>query len=69
MSYGNAVICQLARRRGIWMHLDGAQTFGAFDVDLRDIGPDSYSTSAHKWLMGPLEAGVLFVRAAKIEMQ
>ena len=59
-------IAELARRRGIWMHLDGAQTFGAFDVDLRDIGPDSYSTSAHKWLMGPLEAGLLYVRAERI---
>ena len=59
-------IAALARKRGIWMHLDGAQTFGALDVNLRDIGPDSYSTSAHKWLMGPLEAGLLYVRAERI---
>ncbi len=59
-------IAALARRRGIWMHLDGAQTFGALDVDLAAIGCDSYSTSAHKWLMGPLEAGLLFVRAGRI---
>lgn len=59
-------IAALAQRRGIWMHLDGAQTFGALDVDLRAIGCDSYSTSAHKWLMGPLEAGLLFVRAGRI---
>lgn len=48
------------------MHLDGAQTFGCLDVDLASIGCDSYSTSAHKWLMGPLEAGLLFVRAERI---
>jgi selenocysteine lyase/cysteine desulfurase len=59
-------IAALARRRGIWMHLDGAQTFGALDVDLGSIGPDSYATSAHKWLMGPLEAGLLYVRAERI---
>src|SRR5207237_4947629 len=59
-------IAALARKRGIWMHLDGAQTFGALDVNLQDIGPDSYSTSAHKWLMGPLEAGLLYVRAERI---
>jgi selenocysteine lyase/cysteine desulfurase len=59
-------VAALARKRGIWMHLDGAQTFGALDVNLRDIGPDSYSTSAHKWLMGPLEAGLLYVRAERI---
>jgi isopenicillin-N epimerase len=59
-------IAALARRRGIWMHLDGAQTFGTLDVDLAAIGCDSYSTSAHKWLMGPLEAGLLFVKAGRI---
>ena len=48
------------------MHLDGAQTFGALDVNLKDIRCDSYSTSTHKWLMGPLENGILFVRAERI---
>jgi selenocysteine lyase/cysteine desulfurase len=59
-------IAEIARRRGIWMHLDGAQTFGALDMNLKEIGCDSYSTSAHKWLMGPLEAGILFVRSDRI---
>jgi selenocysteine lyase/cysteine desulfurase len=59
-------IAGLARRRGVWMHLDGAQTFGALDVDLSAIGCDSYATSAHKWLMGPLEAGLLYVRTGRI---
>jgi selenocysteine lyase/cysteine desulfurase len=59
-------IAEIARRRGIWMHLDGAQSFAAFDVNLKEIGCDSYSASAHKWLMGPLEAGVLYVRSDRI---
>jgi selenocysteine lyase/cysteine desulfurase len=59
-------IAQLARKRGIYMHLDGAQTFGALDVNLQEIACDSYSTSAHKWLMGPLEAGLLYIRAERI---
>jgi len=59
-------IAEIARRRGIWMHLDGAQSFSALDVNLKEIGCDSYSASAHKWLMGPLEAGVLFVRSDRI---
>ncbi len=59
-------IAELARTRGAWMHLDGAQSFGALDVNLREIGCDSYSASAHKWLMGPLEAGVLYVRAERV---
>ena len=60
-------IGEIARRRGIWMHLDGAQSFGALDVNLKEIGCDTYSTSTHKWLMGPLENGILFVRAGRIE--
>jgi selenocysteine lyase/cysteine desulfurase len=43
--------------------LDGAQTFGLFDVNLRDIDPDFYSGSAHKWPCGARECGVLFVNA------
>jgi len=56
----------MARQRGIWVHLDGAQSLGALDVNLRDIGCDSYAGSAHKWMMGPLEAGILYVRADRI---
>jgi selenocysteine lyase/cysteine desulfurase len=59
-------IAEIARKRGIWMHLDGAQSFACLDVNLKDIGCDSYSASAHKWLMGPLEAGILYVRAERI---
>jgi isopenicillin-N epimerase len=66
IQYPAREIAALAHKHGIWMHLDGAQTFGAFDVNLQKIDPDSYSTSAHKWLMGPLEAGLLYVRAERI---
>ncbi len=59
-------IAEIARKRGIWMHLDGAQSFACLDVNLKDIGCDSYAASAHKWLMGPLEAGILYVRAERI---
>ena len=56
-------IAAIARRGGIFVHLDGAQSFGALDVNLAEAGVDSYAASAHKWLMGPLEAGLLWVRA------
>lgn len=55
-----------ARRRGVHFHVDGAQTWGALDVDLREMGCDSYSASAHKWFMGPKEAGLLYVREDRI---
>jgi selenocysteine lyase/cysteine desulfurase len=54
-------ICALARTRGVMTLVDGAQSFGLFDVNLRDIDPDFYSGSAHKWPCGARECGVLFI--------
>jgi selenocysteine lyase/cysteine desulfurase len=65
-AYPAKAIASLARQKNIWMHLDGAQTLGALNVNLRDIGCDSYGGSAHKWLMGPLEAGLLYVRTERM---
>ena len=59
-------LCTMARARGIYTHLDGAQTWGYLKLNLKDIGCDSYSASAHKWFMGPKQVGVLYVRAEKI---
>jgi selenocysteine lyase/cysteine desulfurase len=59
-------LCDAAHRRGIYVHVDGAQTWGALDVNLRELGCDSYSASSHKWFMGPKEAGLLYVRADRI---
>jgi len=66
IQYPAREIAALSRKRGIYVHLDGAQTFGALDVNLDEIGCDSYSASAHKWLMGPLEAGILWVRSERV---
>ena len=54
-------LCRLARERNILSLVDGAQSFGLLDLDLRDMDPDFYTGSAHKWPCGPKEAGVLFV--------
>jgi selenocysteine lyase/cysteine desulfurase len=59
-------IAELATKRNIWVHLDGAQSFGMMDVNLRELMCDSYSASAHKWAMGPLESGALYVRAERL---
>ncbi|MCA1583303.1 MAG: aminotransferase class V-fold PLP-dependent enzyme [Acidobacteria bacterium] len=56
-----AEICRRARERGVLSVLDGAQSFGLLDVDLRAIDPDFYSGSAHKWPCGARECGVLFI--------
>jgi selenocysteine lyase/cysteine desulfurase len=60
-------LCRLASRRGVMTLIDGAQTFGSRRIDLHSIGCDFYSGSAHKWFVGPKEAGVLYVREERIE--
>jgi selenocysteine lyase/cysteine desulfurase len=60
-------IIEAAHARGIYVHLDGAQTWGAMALDLKDLNPDSFSASAHKWYMGPKEVGLLFIKAENID--
>lgn len=68
--YPVAQIAALAQAKNIWLHADGAQSFGWMQLDLAMLGVDSYSGSTHKWLMGPLEGGVLYVkRARQAELQ
>ncbi len=64
-----AEICAAIRQRrdDIHIHVDGAQTWGAADIDLGTIECDSFSGSAHKWFMGPREVGILYVRERHIE--
>jgi selenocysteine lyase/cysteine desulfurase len=57
-----AELCRLARERGALSLVDGAQAFGLMDLDLRALGADFYTGSAHKWLCGPKETGLLYVR-------
>ena len=56
-------LCALARERGVFSVVDGAQSFGLFNIDLSEVQPDFYSGSAHKWPCGPKETGVLYVNA------
>lgn len=60
-------ICQVAHEQDVYVHVDGAQCWGAFKLDLHALGCDSYSGSAHKWFVGPKEAGLLYVRAEHID--
>ncbi len=62
-----AEIARLCRERGIWFHIDGAQSAGMQPFSLREIGCDSFATSGHKWIGGPLETGVLYVRPDRLD--
>lgn len=64
-----AEICAAVRRKkdDVHIHVDGAQTWGAVDINLGQVDCDSFSGSAHKWFMGPREVGLLFVRERHID--
>ena len=57
-----AELCRVAREHGARSLVDGAQSLGVLDVDLRVMRPDFYTGSAHKWPCGPKETGLLYVR-------
>ncbi len=54
-------IAREARKRGIWFHIDGAQSAGMIPLNLHETGCDSFATSGHKWLNGPQETGFLYI--------
>jgi selenocysteine lyase/cysteine desulfurase len=59
-------IGRFCRSKNIWFHVDAAQTFGWKKIDVAAIGCDSMAASTHKWMMGPIGGGVLYVRPEKI---
>ncbi len=62
-------ICEAIRKRkdDVFIHIDGAQTWGAVDINLGQVDCDSFSGSAHKWYMGPREVGLLYLRERHID--
>jgi selenocysteine lyase/cysteine desulfurase len=58
----------LAKGKGIWLFVDGAQTAGMFPFNLHELGCDAYATSGHKWMLGPKETGLLYVRKEMLDV-
>ena len=56
----HAAIGKYLRERKILFCLDGIQTVGAFPTTVEHV--DFLAADAHKWLLGPCGAGLLYVR-------
>lgn len=61
----HAAIGKYLRERGILFCLDGIQTLGAWPTGVEQV--DFLAADAHKWLLGPCAAGLLYVSRAMRE--
>jgi L-cysteine/cystine lyase len=55
-------IIEMAHSYDVLVTVDAAQSYGAFDVDVHDLGVDFYACPGQKWLCGPDGTGALYVR-------
>ncbi len=60
-------ICRMARRKGIEVVIDGAHAFAHFTFKQKDIDCDIYGANLHKWMMGPIGTGFLYLKKEKIK--
>lgn len=60
-------LAEFTRAKGLWLHVDGAQSAGMIPFDLHALGCDSFATSGHKWLGAPRETGVLYIRRERVD--
>ena len=54
-------ICKWAHRQNMWFHTDATQAVGHIPVDVKAIGCDMLSMSAHKFC-GPKGVGALYIK-------
>ena len=53
---------RVLRDRGIAYYLDGTQSLGALQFDVRAVQPDMLAAHGYKWLLSPNGAGFMYVR-------
>ncbi len=58
-------IGQMLHERGVLFSVDAIQTLGAFPLSVRYV--DFLAADAHKWMLGPLSAGIVYVKKAHFE--
>ena len=60
--YPVRALAEMAHRRGLLCLVDGAQAVGQMPIDLQELGCDAYAASVHKWMLGPVGTGFMYVR-------
>lgn len=63
-------LSELAHQQGSLMAVDGAQTWGALPVNVKELDCDAFAASGHKFLLGPKGTGMLYIaRQARDRIQ
>jgi selenocysteine lyase/cysteine desulfurase len=60
--YDLKAVCQLAHSRGAYVYVDLVQAAGSVPIDVEGAGADFCAGGSHKWLMGDMGLGFLYVR-------
>ena len=61
-----SAIGALLHQRGILFSVDAIQTLGAFPLDVTHV--DFLSADAHKWMLGPMAIGIVYVAKRNFEI-
>ena len=54
-------LSRLTRDRGILLYLDGTQSVGALQIDLKRVRPAMFAVHGYKWMLGPTGAAFMYV--------
>jgi selenocysteine lyase/cysteine desulfurase len=65
--YDLKAVCDLAHSRGAYVYADLVQAAGAVPVDVEASGVDFAGGGSHKWLMGDMGLGYLYVREGLLD--
>jgi cysteine desulfurase / selenocysteine lyase len=52
---------ELCREKGLFFCVDGIQSLGVLPMDVKDFGIHFLSSGGHKWLLGPMGCGGLYI--------
>ena len=59
-------IGRVLKERGVLFSLDAIQTLGAFPLSVEHV--DFLSADAHKWMLGPMAIGIVYVRKERFPL-